>query len=67
MFIFAIKKGLICELFNASLYRNRVGITIQRFLQDFFLNYLTVPNLSPEARCFQAGQGGESGESISLS
>ena len=50
MFIFAIWKQLIHELFSASLFRNHGGITIQKFLQDLFLNYLTVPNSHPEAR-----------------
>lgn len=60
MVTFAIWKQSVCELFKASLVRNDVGATVQKFLRDSFLSYLTVPNSYPEARWFQAGRGGES-------
>lgn len=49
MFIFAIWRWLIYELFNASLFRNHAGITIQEFLSGFFLTDLPVSNSHPEA------------------
>lgn len=49
MFIFAIWRRLIYELFNASLFRNHAGIRIQKFLPDSFLNDLPVSNSHPEA------------------
>lgn len=58
MFSFAIGKGLIYELFNASLVKNDVDITIQKFLQDFFLE-LPVSDSHHGTRWFQAGQDGE--------
>lgn len=53
-----LKRAKIYELLNAHLVRNAVSITVQKFLQDFFLNCLAVPDSHHGAR-FQAGQGAD--------
>lgn len=45
-----LKRAKIYELLNAHLVRNAASVTVQKFLQDFFLNYLVVPDSHHGAR-----------------